>query len=80
MTDGNSYKVLLLGLQARMGEGDTGLNFSGMGAISPVPLQMKLLPWRRTYHTTNGRFEEKILRTKFIFIGLMIVDGLTFGH
>src|SRR3954466_1777808 len=38
LTDGNSYKILPAAKDyKRIGEGDTGLNTGGMGAISPVP-------------------------------------------
>ena len=37
LTDGNSYKILPVAKDyKRIGEGDTGLNTGGMGAISPV--------------------------------------------
>ena len=38
LTDGKNYKVLPMAKDyKRIGEGDTGLNTGGMGAISPVP-------------------------------------------
>ena len=38
LTDGNSYKILPSAKDYKwIGEGDTGLNTGGMGAISPVP-------------------------------------------
>ncbi len=38
MTDGNNYKILPEAKDyKRIGEGDTGLNTGGMGAVSPVP-------------------------------------------
>jgi len=38
MTDGRHYKVLPIAKDyKRIGEGDTGLNTGGMGAVSPVP-------------------------------------------
>ena len=38
LTDGNNYKILPYAKDyKRIGEGDTGLNTGGMGAISPVP-------------------------------------------
>ena len=44
LTDGKSYKILPEAKDyKRIGEGDTGLNTGGMGAISPVPLPMKRL-------------------------------------
>ena len=38
LTDGKSYKILPMAKDyKRIGEGDTGLNTGGMGAVSPVP-------------------------------------------
>ena len=38
MTDGKNYKILPTAKDyKRIGEGDTGLNTGGMGAVSPVP-------------------------------------------
>ena len=38
LTDGKSYKILGSAKDyKRIGEGDTGLNTGGMGAVSPVP-------------------------------------------
>ena len=38
LTDGSSYKILPVAKDyKRIGEGDTGLNTGGMGAVSPVP-------------------------------------------
>ena len=38
LTDGNDYKVLPVAKDyKRIGEGNTGLNTGGMGAVSPVP-------------------------------------------
>jgi len=43
LTDGDSYKVLPTAKDyKRIGEGDTGLNTGGMGAISPVPFASKV--------------------------------------
>ena len=44
ITDGKDYKILGSAKDyKRIGEGDTGLNTGGMGAVSPVPLQMRYL-------------------------------------
>ncbi len=42
LTDGNSYKIFPVAKDyKRVGEGNTGLNTGGMGAVSPVPFADK---------------------------------------
>lgn len=55
MTDGTNYKVLPVAKDyKRIGEGNTGLNTGGMGAVSPVPLPTRLI-WRKWKHRSSVR-------------------------
>lgn len=80
MTDGKSYKILPTAKDyKRIGEGDTGLNTGGMGAISPVPfatpLLMHKIEERIVKPTVDGLAKDAIDYRGFIFIGLIIVKG-----
>lgn len=80
MTDGNSYKVLPTAKDyKRIGEGDTGLNTGGMGAVSPVPFANEMLMHKIEQNviipTINGFKKEELVYKGFVFIGLMIVDN-----
>ena len=76
LTDGNDYVTFPMAKDyKRIGEGDTGLNTGGMGAISPVPFADE-----KFYHaiqekivkpTMEGLKKDNIPYVGFVFIGLI---------
>ncbi|MFN5324136.1 MAG: phosphoribosylamine--glycine ligase [Bacteroidota bacterium] len=80
LTDGKDYVILPEAKDyKRIGEGDTGLNTGGMGAVSPVPFAdssfMEKVEERIVKPTIQGLANEGIPYAGFIFIGLMRVDS-----
>ncbi len=80
LTDGINYKILPMAKDyKRIGEGDTGLNTGGMGAVSPVPFAdevlMKKIEQRIVKPTIDGLAKDGIEYCGFVFIGLINVKG-----
>ncbi len=83
LTDGLNYVLLPEAKDyKRIGEGDTGLNTGGMGAVSPVPFLTpelhKKIDTLVIHRTIHGLRAENITFKGFIFIGLMISNGNPF--
>lgn len=80
LTDGKDYLLLPEAKDyKRIGEGDTGLNTGGMGAISPVPFAdkefLKKVEETIIQPTIQGIREDNLEYTGFIFFGLMNCNG-----
>lgn len=80
LTDGKSYRILPTAKDyKRIGEGDTGLNTGGMGAVSPVPFIddefMTKVKERIIEPTIRGLAEDEIDYRGFLYFGLMNQSG-----
>ena len=80
LTDGENYKILPTAKDyKRIGEGDTGLNTGGMGAISPVPFAnetlMAKIEARIVAPTIEGLKIDQLPYKGFVFIGLIVVNN-----
>ena len=80
LTDGKNYKILPTAKDyKRIGEGDTGLNTGGMGAVSPVPFAdavlLEKIETKIVKPTIQGLQNDNIDYKGFVFIGLINVKG-----
>ncbi len=78
LTDGKDYKILPTAKDyKRIGEGDTGLNTGGMGAVSPVPFATKefldKIENQVVKPTIEGLKKDNLPYVGFVFIGLIKV-------
>lgn len=78
ITDGKDYKIIGAAKDyKRIGEGDTGLNTGGMGAVSPVPFAdeifMRKIEDKIVKPTIDGLYKDGIDYKGFVFFGLFKV-------
>lgn len=78
LTDGKDYKILPTAKDyKRIGEGDTGLNTGGMGAVSPPPFvtdaMMQTVEEIIIQPTIAGLQKDGIVYKGFVYIGLMVL-------
>ena len=78
LTDGKNYKILPTAKDyKRIGEGDTGLNTGGMGAVSPVPFAtedfLNKIEERIVKPTISGLQKDNLPYKGFVFIGIIKV-------
>lgn len=83
ITDGKDYKIMPEAKDyKRIGEGDTGLNTGGMGAVSPVPFADKTFMAKVEEQiikpTIDGIRNENLGYKGFVFFGLISVGGEPF--
>ena len=83
LTDGKSYKILPVAKDyKRVGEGDTGLNTGGMGAVSPPPfvddVLMQKVENQIIKPTIEGIQKRGFEYEGFVFIGLIRVNNEPF--
>jgi len=83
MSDGENWKLLPVAKDyKRVGEGDTGPNTGGMGAVTPVPFFNDALREKTIIRIVEPTMAElkkrKIVYQGFIFIGLINVEGEPF--
>ncbi len=83
LTDGKDYIILPEAKDyKRIGEGDTGPNTGGMGAVSPVPFADKFFMEKVEKEiikpTIEGIIQEQLDYKGFIFFGLMNKNGAPF--
>ncbi|SFN46451.1 phosphoribosylamine--glycine ligase [Bizionia echini] len=80
LTDGKNYKILPTAKDyKRIGEGDTGLNTGGMGAVSPVPFAtpefLNKIEELVVKPTISGLQKDNLPYKGFVFIGLIKVGN-----